>query len=140
MACWGRAGARGGSRNGQSRAFPGEFGACEMLAVFVTPLQPLNPSPDSRWNTYFKDNEVLLQIDKDVRCVTPGPAPLPRLAPPAVPAVEQAPLTAGVPCVSPGGCTLTWPSSSALPTTPACWCWTPRASSRRCGGEWSRPR
>lgn len=29
--------------------------------------QPLNPNPDSRWNTYFKDNEVLLQIDKDVR-------------------------------------------------------------------------
>ncbi|ELW61990.1 TBC1 domain family member 13 [Tupaia chinensis] len=28
---------------------------------------PLNPNPDSRWNTYFKDNEVLLQIDKDVR-------------------------------------------------------------------------
>ncbi|KAL4689409.1 hypothetical protein H8959_012200 [Pygathrix nigripes] len=27
---------------------------------------PLNPNPDSRWNTYFKDNEVLLQIDKDV--------------------------------------------------------------------------
>ncbi|MBW00002.1 TBC1 domain family member 13, partial [Eschrichtius robustus] len=30
---------------------------------------PLNPNPDSRWNTYFKDNEVLLQIDKDVRGV-----------------------------------------------------------------------
>ena len=29
--------------------------------------QPLNPNPDSRWNNYFKDNEVLLQIDKDVR-------------------------------------------------------------------------
>ncbi|XP_023556212.1 TBC1 domain family member 13 isoform X2 [Octodon degus] len=32
---------------------------------------PLNPSPDSRWNTYFKDNEVLLQIDKDVRRLCP---------------------------------------------------------------------
>nr|XP_002723942.3 TBC1 domain family member 13 isoform X7 [Oryctolagus cuniculus] len=32
---------------------------------------PLNPSPDSRWNTYFKDNEVLLQIDKDVRRLYP---------------------------------------------------------------------
>lgn len=31
------------------------------------PPQPLNPNPDSRWNTYFRDNEVLLQIDKDVR-------------------------------------------------------------------------
>ncbi|KAI5096282.1 TBC1 domain family member 13 [Silurus meridionalis] len=28
---------------------------------------PLNPNPESRWNNYFKDNEVLLQIDKDVR-------------------------------------------------------------------------
>lgn len=33
----------------------------------VLSLQPLNPNPDSRWNTYFRDNEVLLQIDKDVR-------------------------------------------------------------------------
>uniref|UniRef100_A0A8D0HB18 TBC1 domain family member 13 n=1 Tax=Sphenodon punctatus TaxID=8508 RepID=A0A8D0HB18_SPHPU len=32
---------------------------------------PLNPNPDSRWNTYFKDNEVLLQIDKDVRRLYP---------------------------------------------------------------------
>uniref|UniRef100_A0A8B9KIQ5 TBC1 domain family member 13 n=1 Tax=Astyanax mexicanus TaxID=7994 RepID=A0A8B9KIQ5_ASTMX len=31
---------------------------------------PLNPNPESRWNNYFKDNEVLLQIDKDVRYVT----------------------------------------------------------------------
>lgn len=30
---------------------------------------PLSMSPDSKWQTYFKDNEVLLQIDKDVRCV-----------------------------------------------------------------------
>ncbi|EPY83303.1 TBC1 domain family member 13 [Camelus ferus] len=33
--------------------------------------QPLNPNPDSRWNTYFRDNEVLLQIDKDVRRLCP---------------------------------------------------------------------
>ncbi|XP_039717645.1 TBC1 domain family member 13 isoform X2 [Pteropus medius] len=32
---------------------------------------PLNPNPDSRWNTYFRDNEVLLQIDKDVRRLYP---------------------------------------------------------------------
>ncbi|XDB55656.1 PREDICTED: TBC1 domain family member 13 isoform X2 [Capra hircus] len=32
---------------------------------------PLNPNPDSRWNTYFRDNEVLLQIDKDVRRLCP---------------------------------------------------------------------
>ncbi|PSN44544.1 hypothetical protein C0J52_18385 [Blattella germanica] len=27
---------------------------------------PLNSNPDSQWQTFFKDNEVLLQIDKDV--------------------------------------------------------------------------
>ncbi|XP_077301853.1 TBC1 domain family member 13-like [Arctopsyche grandis] len=32
---------------------------------------PLNVSPDSSWSTYFKDNEVLLQIDKDVRRLCP---------------------------------------------------------------------
>lgn len=32
---------------------------------------PLNNSPDSTWSTYFKDNEVLLQIDKDVRRLCP---------------------------------------------------------------------
>lgn len=37
-------------------------------AHLVFLFQPLNPNPDSRWNTYFKDNEILLQIDKDVRC------------------------------------------------------------------------
>lgn len=37
--------------------------ACVLSDLF----QPLNPNPDSRWNTYFKDNEILLQIDKDVR-------------------------------------------------------------------------
>uniref|UniRef100_U3IAH7 TBC1 domain family member 13 n=1 Tax=Anas platyrhynchos platyrhynchos TaxID=8840 RepID=U3IAH7_ANAPP len=36
--------------------------------------KPLNPNPDSRWNTYFKDNEVLLQIDKDVRRLYPDMA------------------------------------------------------------------
>lgn len=32
---------------------------------------PLNPKPDSKWQTFFKDNEVLLQIDKDVRRLCP---------------------------------------------------------------------
>ncbi|KAJ8737002.1 hypothetical protein PYW07_000273 [Mythimna separata] len=32
---------------------------------------PLNVSPDSSWSAYFKDNEVLLQIDKDVRRLCP---------------------------------------------------------------------
>ncbi|XP_015775097.1 PREDICTED: TBC1 domain family member 13-like isoform X1 [Acropora digitifera] len=32
---------------------------------------PLNPNPDSNWVAYFKDNEVLLQIDKDCRRLCP---------------------------------------------------------------------
>lgn len=32
---------------------------------------PLNFNPDSQWQTFFKDNEVLLQIDKDVRRLCP---------------------------------------------------------------------
>ncbi|XP_015112066.1 TBC1 domain family member 13 [Diachasma alloeum] len=32
---------------------------------------PLNSSPGSKWQTFFKDNEVLLQIDKDVRRLCP---------------------------------------------------------------------
>ena len=32
---------------------------------------PLSINPDSRWQTFFKDNEVLLQIDKDVRRLCP---------------------------------------------------------------------
>ncbi|XP_072176975.1 TBC1 domain family member 13-like [Diadema setosum] len=32
---------------------------------------PLNPNPDSQWSQYFKDNEVLLQIDKDTRRLQP---------------------------------------------------------------------
>lgn len=32
---------------------------------------PLSINPDSEWQTYFKDNEVLLQIDKDVRRLCP---------------------------------------------------------------------
>ncbi|XP_059093777.1 TBC1 domain family member 13-like isoform X1 [Tigriopus californicus] len=32
---------------------------------------PLNPNPESHWQSFFKDNEVLLQIDKDVRRLCP---------------------------------------------------------------------
>ncbi|KAI5700731.1 hypothetical protein M8J75_002400 [Diaphorina citri] len=32
---------------------------------------PLSVNPDSQWQTFFKDNEVLLQIDKDVRRLCP---------------------------------------------------------------------
>lgn len=43
---------------------PGECGAegdCTLSD------HPLSVSPESLWQTFFKDNEVLLQIDKDVR-------------------------------------------------------------------------
>jgi len=32
---------------------------------------PLNPNPNSQWQSFFKDNEVLLQVDKDVRRLCP---------------------------------------------------------------------
>lgn len=32
---------------------------------------PLSIKPDSQWSTFFRDNEVLLQIDKDVRRLCP---------------------------------------------------------------------
>lgn len=32
---------------------------------------PLSEGPDSAWNTFFNDNEFLLQIDKDVRRLCP---------------------------------------------------------------------
>ncbi|XP_050715300.1 TBC1 domain family member 13-like [Eriocheir sinensis] len=32
---------------------------------------PLNPNPESQWGSFFKDNEVLAQIDKDVRRLCP---------------------------------------------------------------------
>lgn len=35
------------------------------------PDHPLSENPSGAWNTFFKDNEVLLQIDKDVRRLCP---------------------------------------------------------------------
>jgi len=32
---------------------------------------PLNLNPDSEWQAFFKDNDVLQQIDKDVRRLCP---------------------------------------------------------------------
>jgi len=32
---------------------------------------PLNPDPNSHWKTYFRENEILQQIDKDVRRLYP---------------------------------------------------------------------
>lgn len=37
-----------------------------MSLLFVID-QPLNPNPDSQWQEDFKDNEMLIQIDKDCR-------------------------------------------------------------------------
>lgn len=49
---------------------PGESGSNTDHRVDVTFADhPLNSNPDSQWQTFFKDNEVLLQIDKDVRLV-----------------------------------------------------------------------
>lgn len=45
--------------------------------ILTDPLQhqtddhPLNPAPTSQWNVYFKDNEILNQIFKDVRRLYP---------------------------------------------------------------------
>ena len=35
--------------------------------MYLCLLQPLNPNPESSWHTYFKDNDILLQIDHDSR-------------------------------------------------------------------------
>ncbi|XP_024081658.1 TBC1 domain family member 13 isoform X2 [Cimex lectularius] len=51
---------------------PGESSDTEGDRVDVTYSDhPLNLNPDSQWGTFFKDNEVLLQIDKDVRRLCP---------------------------------------------------------------------
>ncbi|KAL1501348.1 hypothetical protein ABEB36_006683 [Hypothenemus hampei] len=47
---------------------PGEN---EINGDVTTGDHPLSINPDSRWSTFFRDNEVLLQIDKDVRRLCP---------------------------------------------------------------------
>jgi hypothetical protein len=42
----------------------------EIFLILFILFQPLNSAPDSSWAVYFKENEVLLQIDKDVRLVS----------------------------------------------------------------------
>lgn len=37
----------------------------------ITTDHPLSDGPESAWSTFFKDNEFLLQIDKDVRRLCP---------------------------------------------------------------------
>jgi hypothetical protein len=43
----------------------------EILAKAKIQDHPLSMDPDSQWQAFFKDNEVLLQIDKDVRRLCP---------------------------------------------------------------------
>lgn len=51
---------------------PGGSNTDDKERVDVTSYDhPLNLNPDSKWQMYFKDNEVLLQIDKDVRRLCP---------------------------------------------------------------------
>lgn len=48
---------------------------CFLDEILVTPGSiddgqsdhPLSEDPTSKWNTFFKDNQALTQIDKDVR-------------------------------------------------------------------------
>ncbi len=44
--------------------------ACARLVTELWPLQPLNPNPESSWNRYFQDNEIIIQIDHDTRWCT----------------------------------------------------------------------
>ncbi|XP_058793517.1 TBC1 domain family member 13 isoform X1 [Phymastichus coffea] len=50
---------------------PGESNLEAGRVDVTTDDHPLNLDPDSKWQTFFKDNEVLLQIDKDVRRLCP---------------------------------------------------------------------
>ncbi len=43
----------------------------EQASSEAVPDHPLNPNPTSQWQSFFKDNEVLSQIDKDVRRLCP---------------------------------------------------------------------
>ena len=53
----------------------GMAGSSTPVRVDVTDHDhPLNIQPDSQWQTFFKDNDVLSQIDKDVRLVRVGVA------------------------------------------------------------------
>lgn len=45
-----------------------QSGECERVNNSISD-HPLNLEPDSKWQVFFKDNEVLLQIDKDCRSV-----------------------------------------------------------------------
>ena len=44
--------------------------------IIIQPLQkaasedhPLNPNPNSQWQSFFKDNEVLLQVTSQLRSI-----------------------------------------------------------------------
>lgn len=45
--------------------------SCSINGLSIAEDHPLSLNADSEWKKYFKDNEVLLQIDKDVRRLCP---------------------------------------------------------------------
>ena len=38
-----------------------------VCALSLSLSQPLNPNPESSWHRYFKDNDIIVQIDNDTR-------------------------------------------------------------------------
>lgn len=48
-----------------------KFFSLNFIEELIESIQPLNLNPESEWSSYFKDNEVLVQIDKDVRRLCP---------------------------------------------------------------------
>lgn len=50
---------------------PGKKAYSETRTDVTLEDHPLNPNPRSEWNSYFQDNEILNQIDKDVRRLCP---------------------------------------------------------------------
>ncbi|KAK6194438.1 hypothetical protein SNE40_000072 [Patella caerulea] len=50
---------------------PGEKAYLGALADGKLEDHPLNPNPDSQWSVQFKDNDMLMQIDKDCRRLCP---------------------------------------------------------------------
>ena len=42
---------------------------CIYIDVPTNSMQPLNPDPESSWNRFFVDNQVLIQIDHDTRYI-----------------------------------------------------------------------
>ncbi|KAL8562968.1 hypothetical protein ACOMHN_004660 [Nucella lapillus] len=50
---------------------PGQKAKSNLSANGTLEDHPLNPNPDSQWQEDFKDNEMLMQVDKDCRRLCP---------------------------------------------------------------------